>query len=177
MSADFLSLMAAIATGFLVLIFARALFHKATAYAEFRATLAEYRLLPERVGDVAAIALVIAEAVILIGLLVPVASQTAHWGAAALLGLYAVAMAINLLRGRDRIDCGCGGSGQSLSWGLIGRNAVLLVAAVLAAPVSISLDGGEAAVAVAAIASLWVLLILFEQLLGNHTHARLTGQA
>jgi len=47
--------------------------------------------------------------------------------AIALLALFAIAMAINLHRGRAMIDCGCGQSflKQTLSWSLIARNAVL----------------------------------------------------
>jgi hypothetical protein len=46
------------------------------------------------------------------------------------------AVAINLLRGRTEIDCGCGSLGghvgdQTLSWGLVARNALLALAAVL----------------------------------------------
>jgi hypothetical protein len=45
-----------------------------------------------------------------------------------LLALFAVAMAINLRRGRAHIDCGCGQSflKQTLSWTLIARNAALV---------------------------------------------------
>jgi hypothetical protein len=48
-------------------------------------------------------------------------------GAAALLLLFALAMGINLRRGRRHIDCGCFQSAleQTLSWTLVMRNAVL----------------------------------------------------
>ena len=44
--------------------------------------------------------------------------------AMALLALFAAAMAINIRRGRDHIDCGCGQSflRQTLSWMLVARN-------------------------------------------------------
>lgn len=45
--------------------------------------------------------------------------------AAALLGIYAVAMAIQLLQ-RRVIDCGCGGQALPISWVLIGRNILLI---------------------------------------------------
>jgi Methylamine utilisation protein MauE len=41
-------------------------------------------------------------------------------------------MAINLLRGRNDIDCGCGGAAHPLSWGLVVRNVVLAAAALAA---------------------------------------------
>jgi hypothetical protein len=49
-----------------------------------------------------------------------------------LLAVFAVAMAVNLVRGRTQIDCGCSlgyGGGPSLGWGLIARN--LAIAALL----------------------------------------------
>ena len=54
--------------------------------------------------------------------------------AASLLILFAVAMAINIRRGRRHIDCGCFQSAlkQTLSWILVARNAAL--ALLLAVP-------------------------------------------
>ena len=57
---------------------------------------------------------------------------------AALLGLIVLAMAtgavaFNLGRGLDRIECGCGTGGQRISWGLVGRNGVLFGALALSA--------------------------------------------
>ncbi|GIS18476.1 MAG: hypothetical protein CM15mP120_03920 [Pseudomonadota bacterium] len=43
-----------------------------------------------------------------------------------------------MLRGRQHIDCGCGGEGTPISWGLVLRNAVLLL---IALPLSTP-DGG-----------------------------------
>jgi hypothetical protein len=57
---------------------------------------------------------------------------------AALLGLYAAAIAINLLRGRRHIDCGCSfglsqAAAAELSWWLVLRNGVLAALAFLPA--------------------------------------------
>ena len=41
-------------------------------------------------------------------------------------------MTINLMRGRRFIDCGCGGATQPLSIGLVVRNVVLAIAAMIA---------------------------------------------
>lgn len=170
------SLLAAIATGLVVLVFARALLHKLSDLTGFRATLAEYRLLPQGSDGAAAMALIAAEGLTLATLLLPVARPLGHLAAAGLLVIYGTAMAVNLLRGRTRIDCGCGGSGQALSWTLVGRNAVLTAATLAATAFPVDLDLAQATVAVAAIASFWIMLVLFEQLVGNHTHARLSGQ-
>ena len=42
-------------------------------------------------------------------------------------------MGVNLARGRDQIDCGCGGDSHPLSWWLVARNAVLAAAALAVA--------------------------------------------
>ncbi|NTV69474.1 MAG: hypothetical protein HGA71_04925 [Azonexaceae bacterium] len=52
------------------------------------------------------------------------------------LGVMAVvtgAVAINLLRGMGRLECGCGTGGQRISWGLVVRNVFLSLAIALAA--------------------------------------------
>jgi hypothetical protein len=62
-----------------------------------------------------------------------------------LLMLFAVAMAINIRRGRDHIDCGCGESflHQTLNWTLVMRNGVLAVLLIpplmVTAPLTMSL--------------------------------------
>ena len=62
-----------------------------------------------------------AEALVIVGLIVPATRPAAAMLAFALLAIYGVAIAINLVRGNRRIDCGCGGAGQGLSWFLVGR--------------------------------------------------------
>lgn len=42
-------------------------------------------------------------------------------------------VALALLRGAGRIECGCGAGNQRISWGLVGRNACLTGIAILAA--------------------------------------------
>ena len=103
----------------------------------FQANVENYRLLPDSLAWPAAILLPLWE--LAAGALVlfdPV--RTA--GAVLAIGLLAVvttAVVLNLLRGRTEIDCGCGSLGghvgdQTLSWGLVIRNLVLVVAALLA---------------------------------------------
>jgi hypothetical protein len=52
--------------------------------------------------------------------------------AAALLALYAAAMAQARAQGRE-LDCGCGGEPLPVSWALVARNAVLVALALFAA--------------------------------------------
>jgi len=99
----------------------------------FALALEQYRLLPEAFVPALAWILPLAELAAAL-LLLPLASRS--WGsglAAALLALVTLAVAINLLRGRSHIDCGCGGQGgQHLAWGLVLRNFFLIGLALLA---------------------------------------------
>lgn len=113
-------------------LFALAAAHKLRAAAQFRAQLAAYRLLPDRLVGVASWALPLAELAIAAALLVPAVAAPAAAAAAGLLSLYSAAIAINLRRGRSAIDCGCGGRGTPLSQALVLRNAALLVVVVAA---------------------------------------------
>jgi uncharacterized membrane protein YphA (DoxX/SURF4 family) len=123
----------------LAYIFLRAALHKVSDLQRFVAQLDAYDLLPQRLLHRVAYLLIATECTLALTLPVPI------WWlppvvAATLLGVYALAIAINLLRGEDDLDCGCSGSAdfpQGISWALVGRNAILVLAALFAA-VSIS---------------------------------------
>src|SRR5262245_65540349 len=91
----------------LALLFAVAAVHKLRDPRGFPAPLSYYRLLPAGIAGVAGMGLVGAELAVVAALVVDRRAGLA--GAAALLVLYAGAMAINLARGRRHIDCGCAG--------------------------------------------------------------------
>ena len=170
----------AIAASVLVLVFVRGLWHKLAEHGVFRVTLAEYGLIPERLVPFAALAIAIAEAAVVAGLVVPATRPAAALGAAMLLGLYAAAIAINLRRGHVTLDCGCGGPGYGLSWLLVARNGALIAAAGLAAmPVSgRELGAADAAVLALAAVTVWLLIAGIEQAASNsayvwlHRHRR-----
>ena len=116
--------------GALALLFASTALHKARDLAGFRAALDGYALLPERLIGIAAVALAAAEAGLAAALVAPAslgARSPALVAIAALLGLYAAAIGVNLARGRRDIDCGCTGPAarQPLSGWLLARNALL----------------------------------------------------
>jgi hypothetical protein len=115
----------------LALLFTGTAAAKARDLAAFRAAVAGYRLLPERVAPAAAAALVAAEVVVGATLVIGPRAGAAL-AAASLLALYGGAIATNLARGRRDIDCGCGGPGARLplSGGLVLRNAALAAAAL-----------------------------------------------
>jgi hypothetical protein len=119
------------------LMFLFAAYHKLSNGPQFRITLLEYQLLPEALVAPASRVIPIFE--ILLGgswLLSYYQQGLTAIGSAALLGIYALAIGINIYRGRVHFDCGCGFAGkddneQYLSGGLVIRNLVLIGAAML----------------------------------------------
>jgi hypothetical protein len=117
----------------LALLIASAAWHKLSDRLRFAATLRAYELLPRWLVSPAASLLALLELSIAAGLLYPPSRELAALAAISLLALYTGAIATNLLRGRQQIDCGCFASSHSapLSRLLIVRNLVLLSAAAL----------------------------------------------
>jgi uncharacterized membrane protein YphA (DoxX/SURF4 family) len=109
-------------------VFVVASFHKWQNLDEFRETLTNYQVLPEILLGVFVFAIPAVELICGIALLVPYSLTVSAIGAGILLSMYIGAIAINLLKGRRTIDCGCGGTEQkqAISEGLILRNGVLL---------------------------------------------------
>jgi hypothetical protein len=140
--------------GALALVLFAAAWHKLGEPDVFEGALQAYQLLP-------------AGAVTVSALLVPATRAPALWAFAALVLVYAGAMAVNLWRGRRQIDCGCGGEVHPLSWGLVLRNAVLAGAALLVAGPTVArefewLDGVSLVVGVLAF---YAMYLLFDELL------------
>jgi len=109
------------------LVFLTAAYGKLRHWIPFQGVVANYRLLPDAM--VAPAAYLIPPVELLLGatLLRGLAFPWPELSAAALLLLFALAMGINLRRGRRYIDCGCFQSAlkQTLSWALVMRNVVL----------------------------------------------------
>jgi hypothetical protein len=125
----------AVGTLLLAVIFAISGAAKMRALDAFVGVVANYRLLPDFLLRPVGMLLPPLELVVALGLLVPATHAWAAGSAAILLVVFAVAMAVNLGRGRVAIDCGCaiGLMKERISWALVGRNAVLVaVAATLA---------------------------------------------
>lgn len=106
--------------------------HKLRDVGAFRSALEGYALLPPLWTVPAGAALIAVEVGLAAALCLPRVGGAAAFGAAALLGLYAAAMAVNLVRGRRDIDCGCGGpaGAQPIGGALVARNALLAAAAL-----------------------------------------------
>jgi hypothetical protein len=120
------------------LVFLSAGIAKLRNWTAFEGVIANYRLLPE--FAVRPVSYVLPPVEILTGIALLAAINRAEWLAAGLLSLFAVAMGINLARGRSHIDCGCFNSAlkQSLHWSLVARNVcmVLLLAAAAGSPLA-----------------------------------------
>jgi hypothetical protein len=160
-----------IVRGALALLFGWAAAHKLRDVAGFRAALEGYDLLARRWAVPAGALLIASEVGVAAGLLLPRVAPLAALAGAALLVLYAVAIAVNLRRGRRDIDCGCGGPAgrQTISGGLVVRNGVLALAALgSAAPAHArSLTWVDGPTIVAALATVALLYTAVDGLLLN----------
>jgi hypothetical protein len=111
------------------LVFAAAIGGKIEHRHELAGVVANYRLLPERLAAPVAWLLVGLECLAALSLISGVRLAAGTALAISLLGGFALAMAINLARGRREIDCGCFQSGlrQRLSAALVARNVILAI--------------------------------------------------
>lgn len=131
---------------FLALLFLTAAWSKLSHAEEFYGVVRNFRLLPDAASRIVARGLPVLEVLVAVGLVVRPFTALAATLAAMLLLIFAVALGINVLRGRTWIDCGClrQGMKQPVSGWLVARNLGL---AALALAVAAVLPGvGEASV-------------------------------
>lgn len=126
---------------FIALVFARAAIHKIFDVTAFTGFVADYRLVPEAMVRPLALLIAAAEVAVVLALVVPRGQAAGALLAAVLLLAYAGGIAVNLRRGRNRIECGCGGAPQPLGWPMVGRNLVLAAIAAAAAGATPALPG------------------------------------
>jgi uncharacterized membrane protein YphA (DoxX/SURF4 family) len=162
---------ALIARVLIAFVLGRAALHKLRAPAHFVGQVRAYRLLPAALTTPIAFALMIAEAVVATAVLNP------SWRlpgaiAAALFCVYAVAMAINLQRGRTALDCGCGGplaARTAIDWRLVARNGALAAIASMIAAVEVpSIDAALWLIVLPASAAALLIYASTEQAIVNH---------
>ncbi len=117
----------------LIVLFVFSLVHKLRNMSVFIQNVRDYRLLAESLTVLASAAILIVELFIIFTLVIK--PMLGFYLAMCVLILYALAMGVNLMRGRTSIDCGCGraGQGQTISYSLVIRNIVLSVLAFLSA--------------------------------------------
>lgn len=121
--------------GFAVL-FIGAAWHKLSTPERFAAILRDYQLLPAFLIRPLTFLIPAIEVTLVLGWISGLATWITAMTSAALLATYALAMAINIVRGRIYIDCGCGfgaaaGEEQALSSSLVTRNILLIGVALL----------------------------------------------
>jgi uncharacterized membrane protein YphA (DoxX/SURF4 family) len=145
------------------LLLASAARHKLRDAPAFRGTLAGYGLLPSSWTRAVAAAIPLLELAIAMWLASGVLRAPAAFSAAALLVVYAAAIAAGIARGRSGIDCGCAGPAARLPLGpaLVVRNLVVASATlVVLLPVADRtlgiLDLSAVAAAVAAMSASWL---------------------
>ena len=116
----------------IALLFGIAAGHKLADRERFLAVLGNYDLVPARLVPLAGMAIVAAEVGAALLLVLPPVRTPGAYLSVALLAAYALAIAINLLRGRTRIDCGCLGFGRHdrIAWTMVARNLVLIALAL-----------------------------------------------
>lgn len=145
----------------LALLLGTGAIQKARDLASFRTAIAGYELLPERAAAAAALAFTGVESLLALALFVPAGFGVRDGSlvaAALLFALYGAAIAINLVRGRREIDCGCSGPAARipLSGWLVARNVLLVGVALvcLSDPTDRTLVGVDVLTIPAAIALL-----------------------
>jgi hypothetical protein len=142
------------------------------------AAIGGYDLLPARFVRAAARAFPLLNLVAAVLLVAPRGAADGAILGAALLAVYAAAMAINVRRGRTRIDCGCGGAhGLAISAGLVGRNLVLACVLLMATalPASGTLNAASLACLGGGAACLLATYFTANQLLANDAALRAAG--
>lgn len=138
----------------------------------FEGVVGNYRLLPAALVVPFARGLPVVELAAAACLLLPATRAPAAVVAALLLLLFAVAMAVNLARGRRDIDCGChvGLTRQRIGWPLVARNLALAAGAALLAlggPAARPLAALDGVTVLAATLSLAFLYAAFGRLFGT----------
>jgi hypothetical protein len=154
--------------------------HKFSELDVFRAVLADYRVLPPVLVPFIAVILPGVEAVLGLSWLFSASPKLPALATVVLLCAYSAGIVLNLLRGRVHISCGCGfgkasNSNDSLSWGLVIRNGLLIGAAQVATlPVATRTIGYvDYATVVLALLTIVLLYAAASQLLRNNTAIKL----
>lgn len=119
-------------------LFGSAALMKLRTPAIFIGTLADYRLIPRPLLSAAGALVIVLEAALTVGLLWPATREICSVIGAAVLLVYGAAIAINLLRGRHNIDCGCSLKRRPIGRWMVVRN-VLFAAALLTLTLPIAL--------------------------------------
>ncbi|MFT7654213.1 MAG: hypothetical protein ACI9UU_003332 [Candidatus Azotimanducaceae bacterium] len=173
-------LVATTASWILIGVFLPAVVHKIKSWPRFLASMQAYKLLPVSLVKPAAMVLVgleISALVLLAGGPFVGLASVGFIVAMLLLGVYFVAILVNVLRGRQFIDCGCGDDPTAIGWLVLLRNLMLVAVASLGWFLVVDSAGIELTAYLLGICLAligWGLYQAAEQLLANRTtHQRL----
>lgn len=172
-------LLSAAATPALAAIFGFAAIAKLRELAYFQGVVADYRLLPPALVPLAARALPLAELAGVAALLSEAGHRAGALALAAIALLYGLAIALNLLRGHRRIDCGCSWSPlpTMLTPPMLLRNAAVLLLALAALwPTEPRLDQLHLATVLFLAVVVVVLYHTVDLLIVNHSRIALARQ-
>lgn len=173
MESSWPSLVAGVATAFTAILYARASLHKLFDLTAFSGFVEDYQLAPRAWSKSIAVALALLETTIVAALVAPMTRPFGLLIGAALLAVYAGAMAINIRRGRSYVECGCGGPVQPINGATLMRNGALMAMALLGlvAPGN-GLGAAEAFTVIAGGATLFIGFLLVEQMIANASHLK-----
>jgi|HubBroStandDraft_1064217.scaffolds.fasta_scaffold00944_12 hypothetical protein len=160
----------ALFAGAFALLFLAAAVHKLADLTRFAEVFRAYGIAPRALGPLALLVPVL-ELAVAAGLLLRAARSGAAATGAVLLVGYALAIGVNLARGRRDLSCGCGGANDRrpiAAW-MVGRNLTLaLLLAALLAPWSARALGAADALTVGAGTTVAALLYMsLDTLLGR----------
>lgn len=174
---DWDALISATATAYTGLVFTHAAWHKLCDFGSFIGFVANYQIVPACVAPAIARVIVAAEVCVTLALIVPGQRDIGAYLAIAILLAYSGAMTANIVRGRKRVECGCGSAPQFLNWSLVLRNIVLSgIAALVLRTHAYGLSAGEVVIAMACGFTLWTVFVLIEQILGNASRAQVSRE-
>ena len=141
---------------------------KLRRWRELAAIVENYRIVPATLAPVAATFVTLCELSGSLLLLLPATRSAGATAAALLFTAYAAAIALNLIRGRTHIDCGCVGASKRRSIGawMVWRNGTLAAAAALTAlPIGVrALSALDVFTIAGSLAALVLLYATFDQL-------------
>jgi hypothetical protein len=172
------AVLSGMARGAMALIFAESARHALRNPVAHASIVAAYRLLPAWAVTPTAWGLPVLAAVAATLLIPPATAQAGALLGTGLMLLFALAIGINLHKGRVHIDCGCGGSTvQRISAGLVARNMVLaaILATTAALPTRAPAEAPQIAIIALGAAAFATLHFTASQLLANRTQFRAAG--
>ncbi|MDO6458396.1 MauE/DoxX family redox-associated membrane protein [Celeribacter halophilus] len=173
---DLSQLASATLTSFLVLVLARAAWHKWQAFYETVGFAQGYRIVPRHLVPAIVRGLMGVEVITILTLLLPFTRPFGGIMAAVVFAGYGLLMATALLRGQTEIDCGCGGAPQIVSGLTLGRNTVLTVMAFSVGLLTVGPVGPAGAVtAITAGITLYAVYGVAEKLASHLPHIRQAG--